>query len=87
MTLALNHRPRLRPLGRAGSGGSDAAKCVGALAACAAIRPESAVRGPGHRRPSLHFSLTRRTMSRVSPRLRWRHHRPLRIRPDLHQHA
>ena len=49
MTLALNHRPRLLPLGRAGSGGSDAAKGVGALAACAAIRPESAVRGHGPR--------------------------------------
>ncbi len=58
MTLALNHRPRVLPLDRAGSGGSDAAKGVGALAACAPIRPESAVLGPGpQRRPATEPSL------------------------------
>ena len=49
MTLALNHRPRLPPLSRAGNDGSDAAKGVGAPIASAVIRLEPAVRGPGPR--------------------------------------
>jgi hypothetical protein len=90
MTLAMNHRPHLLPLGRAGRGASDAVKGVGALAACAPIRPESAVRGPGPRlRPATEPPLLTHApidVARFSaaplatpP--------PLRIRPDQHQHA
>lgn len=87
MTLALNHRPPLLPLSRAGS---DAATGVGAWAACAPIRPESAVRGPWPRlRPATEPPLLAHAPDDVvrfsaAP---FATPPPLRIRPDLHQHA